>query len=97
MANLLWLQLYANHKLARHETRQCDSAREARDVMVEMCRELDIPNPMWLESHEREFDAFRRAIFLPAHFVEDVPFERMVVEWIEQGANRKSNDPRNAF
>jgi len=97
MANLLWLQLYKHHKLARHETRECDSASEARGVMVDICRALDIPNPMWLESHEREFDMFARTVFLPAHFVEEVSFERMVVEWIAKDARRKSDDPRNAY
>ena len=97
MTNQLWLQLYKNHKLARHETFQCDSADAVRAVMVEMCRALDVPNPIWLDSHAREFGAFRRTTFLPAHFMEDVPFERMVVEWIAQGERKKSNDPRNAF
>ena len=97
MTNQLWLQLYKNHKLSKHETRECDSAADAREVMVDMCRALDIPNPMWLESHVREFDAFSRTTFLPAHFVEEVPFERMVIEWIAQGRKGKSDDPRNAF
>lgn len=97
MTNQIWLQLYKNHKIARHETRECETADDAREVIVDMCRTLDIPNPMWLESHVREFDTFRRTTFLPTHFVEEVPFERMVVEWIAQGEKRKSDDPRNAF
>ena len=46
MSNQLWLQLYDNQRLTRHETRQCESADAARDVMVDICRALDIPNPM---------------------------------------------------
>ena len=48
--------------------------------------------------HEREYENFRRTAFLPEHFVEDVPFQKLEIEFLdEENKPRKNEDPRNAF
>jgi hypothetical protein len=38
---------------------------EEHEALIALCRESDLPVPMWLEKHEREFERFRRTAFLP--------------------------------
>lgn len=62
------------------------------------CRALDLPRPLVLPRHERDFMQFRQTRFLPEHFMESVSFDRMEVELIDGDADkqkRKNKDPRN--
>ena len=53
---------------------------------------------MWLEKHRREYADFRRTAFLPEHFIEEVPFDKLEIEFLDDtGEKRRSKDPRNQF
>ena len=83
--------------IQRQATAPC-AFSEAQEALTELCREFDIPRPLWLNKHEREFEDFRRTQFLPEHFMEDVPFQRLEIEFLEDDAkSRRSQDPRNQF
>ena len=52
--------------------------------------------PSYIRSNE--FEQFRHTAFTADHFVEDISFDRMEVEFLEDdGKKRKSDDPRNDF
>ena len=91
----LWVRLMKKHRIDRQATRACVFA-DARDALTEICRELDVPRPIWLPKHEREFESFRMTGFTRDHFLEDVPFDRLEIEIIDD-ARRKNKDPRNDF
>ena len=93
----LWARIIKKHRIDRQATAECP--REGvEDALTELCHEFDIPRPIWLNKHQREFDEFRRTQFLPEHFMEDVPFQRLEIEFLEDDdRTRKSNDPRNQF
>lgn len=55
------------------------------------CHDLDVPRPMVLPRHERDWDQFTQARFLPEHFVEAVGFDRMEVEFIDPDRKKKPN------
>ena len=44
-----------------------------------------------LPRHERDWEEFRQARFLPEHFLEDVPFDRMEAEYIEPDKKKTVN------
>ena len=93
----LWARVIVKHRIAQQETVPCtlDGIDEA---LTQICRDLDIPCPIWLHKHEREFESFRHTAFLPEHFMEEVPFQKLEIEYLDDtGAKRKSNDPRNQF
>ena len=91
----LWVRLMKRHRIERQKTIYCDYAG-ARDALDEACRALDVPRPIWLPKNEREFSSFRMTAFTQDHFVEEIHFERMEIEFIDD-ARRKSKDPRNDF
>ena len=93
----LWVKLIRNHRIVKHEAVPCAWGEE-QQALVELCREFDVPAPMWLNKHEFEFDQFRHTAFTKDHFIEDVSFDRMEIEFLDDdGKKRKSNDPRNQF
>lgn len=93
----LWARIIVKHRIERQSTAPC-APDDVGEVLTEICREFDIPNPLWLDKHVREFDAFRHTAFLPEHFMEDVPFQRLEIEYLDdEGKKRHSNDPRNQF
>ncbi len=91
----LWVRLMKKHRIERQMTVECafDGAHEALD---EACHALDVPRPIWLPKNEREFASFRMTAFTQDHFVEEIHFERMEIEFIDD-VRRKSRDPRNDF
>ena len=93
----LWAKIIKKHRIERQSTAPC-AFSEVEDALTELCHEFDIPRPLWLNKHYREFEEFRRTQFLPEHFMEDVSFQRLDIEFLEDdGKTRKSNDPRNQF
>lgn len=93
----LWARIIKKHRIDRQATAECP--REGvEDALTELCHEFDIPRPIWLNKHQREFDEFRRTQFLPEHFMEDVSFQRLEIEFLEDDEQpRRSRDPRNQF
>ena len=94
----LWARIIKGHRIDRQAT--CDCRYEAsEEALTELCREFDIPRPIWLDKHYREYGEFRRTQFLPEHFMEDVPFQRLEIEYLDDddGKTRRSRDPRNQF
>ena len=91
----LWARIIVKHRIERQATAPC-TPDNVGDALTELCHEFDIPCPLWLRKHENEFEAFRHTAFLPEHFMEDVPFQKLEIEYLDdENKKRKSNDPRN--
>ena len=95
MATALWVKEIRHHRIDRQATAPC-TRDDPQDALEQACRELDIPKPLWLDKHQREWDEFGMTRFLPDAFFESVSFERLEIEYIDPDAKkRKSQDPRN--
>ena len=93
----LWARIINRHRIERQATYDCQYS-EAEEALTELCREFDIPRPIWLEKHCREYEEFRRTQFLPEHFMEEVPFQKLEIEYLDDDdRSRRSRDPRNQF
>lgn len=93
----LWAKIIIKHRIRRQITIDCSFA-DVKERLNEICREFDIPCPIWLGKQEREFDTFRLTSFSDANFVEDIDFQKLEIEYIEDSdKKRRNNDPRNAF
>lgn len=93
----LWAKIIMKHRIEQQMTVPCVWGY-AEDALVGVCRELDIPCPIWLGKHEREFEEFRHTAFLPEHFMEEVPFQKLEIEYLDdENKKRRSSDPRNQF
>lgn len=48
--------------------------------LTDICGELDIPTPVLLKAHLFNYAKFNHVAFRPADFMEEVPFDRLVLE-----------------
>ncbi len=93
----LWLKVMKENRIRQQEALPCVWGEE-KDVLVELCKTLDLPAPIWLSKHESEYARFRRTSFKPEHFIESVEFDAMEIEFLDDtGKRHKSDDPRNQF
>lgn len=93
----LWMRVVQDHRIKRQGTAPCGWG-EQNEALTELCKQFDIPRPIWLPKHEREFDSFRRTAFTAEHFIEEINFDRLEIEFLDDtGKKRRSNDPRNQF
>ena len=51
--------------------------------LVDLCRQLDIPIPIWMEKNTHEFARFHQTIFFAEQFTEPIKFERFQIRWLE--------------
>ncbi len=49
------------------------------ECFIELCRELDVPVPLWLKKNTNEFVAYRRTFFTEEQFVDKVGFNRLEI------------------
>lgn len=59
------------------------------DIVEELCTQLDIPRPVILGKHEREWAQFLRTHFLQSDFIETLPYRRLEVEYLKERKKRQ--------
>lgn len=90
----LWVRMIRKHRIIRSETAPFDG--DLQETLGELCTRMDIPRPLFLGKHEREWAQFGQTAFSKDHFVESVPFDKLEIEQIDPDAKKKkSQDPRN--
>jgi len=90
MAAGIWVRLMRKNRIDRDKTVPC-TMEDWQNALENACHELDVPRPMVLPRHERDWNEFSQARFLKEHFMEDVPFDRMEVEFIDPDRKKKDN------
>ena len=70
-----------------HIVRQVTYEREEKfsysrffSYLTDICDALDVPTPILLKPHIFNYAKFNHVIFRPSDFMEDVPFDRLVLE-----------------
>ena len=90
MAAGIWVRLMRKNRIDRDVTVEC-AHEQWQEALEDACHTLDVPRPMVLPRHERDWDQFSQARFLKDHFIEDVAFDRMEVEYIDPDKKKKEN------
>ncbi len=54
---------------------------QLENALVLLCKELDIPIPLWLKKNTHEFAAFHQTLFFADQFNEKVKFDRFQIKW----------------
>lgn len=96
MAAGIWVRLMHKTRIERDMTVEC-AHEEWQDALEKACRQLDVGRPMVLPRHERDWEQFSQARFLKEHFVEDISFDRMEVEFIDPDKKKKQQNPYASF
>lgn len=89
----LWGRIIKNHRIAKSLTVNVEDG-DVQEALRSICRQLDIPYPLFLPKHEREFENFARTAFTKDHFMEPIAFVRFEIELL-QSDEKKKHLPRN--
>lgn len=91
----LWARAIKRHRIARSETVPMESD-DWMEALGALMQRMDLPRPMILGKHERDWAQFGLTSFTKDHFVETIPYDRIEIERIDLDAQKKrSQDPRN--
>lgn len=89
----LWARKIRGQRIIMSDTEPCDPT-DPQEALLELCRRMDVPRPLWLNKHEKEYHAFGRTAFAQDHFIESIPFTKLEIELIVP-ENLKKKGPRN--
>ena len=57
--------------------------KELDEALVQLCREMNVPFPLWLSKNTREFAQFHQTTFFEDQFSDNkVPFDRFMIKLI---------------
>ena len=57
--------------------------KQLEKCFVLLCRELEIPIPLWLEKNTKEFARFHQTIFFEEQFIDNVNFNRFQIKMLK--------------
>lgn len=79
----IWAKTITDHKITGsylyHSADKFDG-KEFLYYLTDICHEMDIPTPVLLKSHVKNYALFNIAKFRKSDFVESVPFDNLVLE-----------------
>ena len=58
-------------------------SQELEKTLILLCKEMDIPAPMWMSKNTHEFAAFHQTIFFSGQYSEKVKFDKFQIKLIE--------------
>lgn len=57
--------------------------KQLEACLIDLCRQLDAPIPLWLDKNTKEFARFHQTLFFTEQFTESVLFDRMQIRWLD--------------
>lgn len=78
----MWGKIYIDNKIVKHHVINIenDYLTNLTMYLAEVCNELDIATPVVLNKHLDDLENYNNVIFLESDFVEQVSFDKFVVE-----------------
>lgn len=79
----IWAKVMTDGRIVRQMTFEREGQftyAQFFNYLAEICDELDIPTPLLLKPHIFNYAKFRHVVFRPADFMEQVSFDRLVLE-----------------
>lgn len=69
--------------VVEHENSKVRYSKELEETLILLCRDMNVPIPMWLSKNTHEFAAFRQTIFFADSFNQKVGFDRFQIRLLE--------------
>ena len=84
----LWGKLWKDNRLLK-DTTYCEDSSDTRTHKVfkgldSFCYEFDLGRPIWLDSNIKEFKHHCKARFYQDNFIEEIPFDYLEIQVIEE-------------
>ena len=79
----IWAKVYENDRIAKqtvYESEKKFTYSRFFNYLTEICDTLDIPTPILLKPHLFQYAKFNHVVFRPQDFMENVPFQKFILE-----------------
>lgn len=79
----IWAKVLKEEHIERQTTYTSDAEFHYADffkILSEICDALDVPTPILLKTHLFQYAKFRRVVFKKGDFLEEPPFEKLILE-----------------
>ncbi len=57
--------------------------KQLESCLILLCRQLEIPIPLWLDKNTKEFARFHQTIFFEEQFIDNVNFNRFQIKLLK--------------
>lgn len=79
----IWGKILSQEKIIKSKTITVDEKTTSFfDMLKDLCAAINIPTPVLLDKHVYDFNLFNVCTFKPDDFIEEVVFDRFVLEHI---------------
>ena len=79
----IWGKVISKEKIAKSKTIEVEETTTTFfDMLKDLCQSLNIATPVLLDKHVYDFNLFHVCIFKPDDFIEDVIFDRFVLQLV---------------
>ena len=80
----IWGKVIKKEQILKSKTVSVDpSSITFFDMLKTLCESLNISTPVLLDKHVYDFNAFHMCMFSPDDFIEEVLFDRFVLEMVK--------------
>lgn len=79
----IWAKVFLSEHIEKQTVYENDEKftySQFFNYLAEICDTLDVPTPVLLKTHIFNYAKFRHVVFRPADFMEEVPFDKLVLE-----------------
>lgn len=88
----IWFKIWKKSRLVNDYTVADDGSdtrtHKVMNALEEACRAFDLEKPMWFDSTIQDFQASARARFYGDSFIEEVPFDYLEIEVLEEDVHQ---------
>ena len=79
----IWAKVLESEHIAKQTVYESDNKftySQFFNYLAEICDALDVPTPVLLKTHIFNYAKFRHVVFRRADFMEEVPFDKLILE-----------------
>lgn len=91
----LWAKKIKNNRIINSivvKNKDNISLEEKRKkCMDEICKKFDLSIPIWLKNHDMDFSQFKYVVLYPEDFVDEIDFDKLEIELIDDGSDKNKN------
>lgn len=89
----IWVKKIKDNKIIDSlviENKENIDLKEKRNkCLSEACNKFDLSIPLFLKKHEDEFSQFKQIVFYPEDFIDEIDFDKLEFELIDDGSEKK--------
>lgn len=89
----IWVKKIKNNKtitsLNIKNNENINLIEKRNKCLVEACQKFDLSVPIILKRHEDDFSEFNYITFYPDDFIDDIDFDKLEFELIDDGTEKK--------